>query len=562
MAKKPKTIKTGIILLFLFVTWRCANQLPPGGGPIDTIPPQIVEVYPHNGTIQYNKNYFEIKFSEYVDKRTVRDAIFISPPLKYGIEFNWSGKSLKLVFKDTLKDNTTYTITIGASVSDLNNNNKMSEPYTFAFSTGEVIDEGKISGRIYDSDPIGVMVYAYKASDEKFNPNAQKPDYVSQVGKNGRFTLLGLGDGKYYILAIKDRFMDLLYQIGDDFYGVQSFQTIINQEKRTIDNVDFFLTVEDTIAPQISYLFMKNANQILVEFSKPIDSIKTTVENFYLYDSSTSNKISLLYFFKGDAKSKQYYLSLNESLNPENRIYLVTKNVTDRFNNVSKKEETLLTVKTDKDTTPVKILKVITDYPDGKVDYDEPTLIINLDKGINKTKVEKAISVIDNKEANLNYDISFIDDASFKVLVKHKLLQKTEYKLRIDLKYLEDASGNSRDSIYTYKFITASELDFSGVSGSVVNNIDENNSLVILESADREKKKYQQTVRSNRNFEINKVLPGKYILWSFIDKDDDKVYTHGKINPFSYSERFKFYSDTLNLRARWPIGDIQIEFNK
>lgn len=213
-----------------------------------------------------------------------------------------------------------------------------------------------------------------------------------------------------------------------------SFQTIINQEKRTIDNVDFFLTVEDTIAPQISYLFMKNANQILVEFSKPIDSIKTTVENFYLYDSSTSNKISLLYFFKGDAKSKQYYLSLNESLNPENRIYLVTKNVTDRFNNVSKKEETLLTVKTDKDTTPVKILKVITDYPDGKVDYDEPTLIINLDKGINKTKVEKAISVIDNKEANLNYDISFIDDASFKVLVKHKLLQKTEYKLRIDLK--------------------------------------------------------------------------------------------------------------------------------
>lgn len=140
MAKKPKTIKTGIILLFLFVTWRCANQLPPGGGPIDTIPPQIVEVYPHNGTIQYNKNYFEIKFSEYVDKRTVRDAIFISPPLKYGIEFNWSGKSLKLVFKDTLKDNTTYTITIGASVSDLNNNNKMSEPYTFAFSTGEVIE--------------------------------------------------------------------------------------------------------------------------------------------------------------------------------------------------------------------------------------------------------------------------------------------------------------------------------------------------------------------------------------------------------------------------------------
>jgi len=546
----------------MFFSWRCANQLPPGGGPIDTIPPEIIEVFPNNGSIEYGDEYFEIKFSEYVDKRTVRDAIFISPPLKYGLDYNWSGKSLKVTFRDTLKENTTYTITIGASVSDLNNSNKMIEPYTFAFSTGATIDEGEISGKIYDRDPGGVMVYAYKENEEEFNPTIQQPDYISQVGKNGKYTLLGLSNGNYFILAVKDRFMDLLYQSTDDYYGVQPFETKLTNENKTIENVDFFLTVEDTITPQISFLFMKNANHLVVEFSKPIDSSKTTIENFYLYDSTANIKIIPVHFYKGDAKEKQYYLSFNDSLISENRIYLVSENIPDKLNNFSLKEETQIDVKNNKDTSYVRILKIETNYPDGKVDYDEPFLKINLDKGIDKSKAISAVSIIDNKENTIGYSVNFIDDASFKIIVNEKLKQKSEYKLNIDLNLLEDVTGKSRDSIYVHKFNTASELDFSGVSGSVFNNENKIDSYVILESTDKEKKKYKQKVKANNNFQIEKVMPGKYILWSFLDKNNDQIYTHGTIKPFIYSEKFKFYPDTLNLRARWPVGDVNIEIQQ
>jgi hypothetical protein len=68
----------------------CANQLPPGGGDIDRIPPEIVEVYPENGSTNFEDDYFELGFSEYVDKRSVKDAIFISPAIEKALELDWS----------------------------------------------------------------------------------------------------------------------------------------------------------------------------------------------------------------------------------------------------------------------------------------------------------------------------------------------------------------------------------------------------------------------------------------------------------------------------------------
>ena len=67
---------TLIFFLFSFLLLGCANQLPPPGGDPDKIPPTIVEFYPPNGTTNYDDDYFEVTFSEYVDKRSATEAIF------------------------------------------------------------------------------------------------------------------------------------------------------------------------------------------------------------------------------------------------------------------------------------------------------------------------------------------------------------------------------------------------------------------------------------------------------------------------------------------------------
>ena len=187
MVKKSKLIQIVLIIILSLLFSKCANQLPPGGGAIDRIGPKIINIVPAEGTINYKENYFEITFSKYVDNRSAQSAIFVSPATPKGFIYDWSGKTLSVSFKDSLKPNTTYTVTIGSSVEDLTNKNKMTEPVSFAFSTGNKIDHGKISGKIYDINPEGVMIFAYRYSGKEINPEKQKPDYISQVGKNGKY---------------------------------------------------------------------------------------------------------------------------------------------------------------------------------------------------------------------------------------------------------------------------------------------------------------------------------------------------------------------------------------
>jgi len=57
--KRKTKSKTKILIpiLSLLLLTGCANQLPPGGGDVDTIPPKIEEIYPPNGTIKGQHNF-------------------------------------------------------------------------------------------------------------------------------------------------------------------------------------------------------------------------------------------------------------------------------------------------------------------------------------------------------------------------------------------------------------------------------------------------------------------------------------------------------------------------
>ena len=208
MEKSTKLIAPFIFALLILFLVKCANQMAPTGGDPDLTPPTVLEIYPMAGTTNFTDNYLEITFSEYVDRRSFKESIFISPDIDGPIEYDWSGTSVEISFEDTLKENTTYTITVGTDVADVNNRNKMSEAFNFAFSTGPEIDEGRISGKVYDAKPDGAIICAYKIDTEEYNPVDKKPTYRSQVGDNGKYKFLGLAPGQYRIIALRDEFRD------------------------------------------------------------------------------------------------------------------------------------------------------------------------------------------------------------------------------------------------------------------------------------------------------------------------------------------------------------------
>ena len=174
--------RLGITSGLVFIAAGCANQLPPPGGDVDKIPPEVVEMIPQNGTTNYKENYVEFTFSEYVDKRSVQDAFFMSPNQEGKIEFDWSGKSVEVIFEDSLRKNTTFIITIGTEVKDLNNGNNMAGSVNLTFSTGDEIDFCSVEGRIYAKKPLGTMIFAYMLADTIPDPTVQKPHYLTQTG--------------------------------------------------------------------------------------------------------------------------------------------------------------------------------------------------------------------------------------------------------------------------------------------------------------------------------------------------------------------------------------------
>lgn len=559
MAKKSKIIFRVITFGALILLTRCANQLPPGGGEPDTTPPQVLEVYPQNGTINFNKNFFELTFSEYVDKRSVQDAIFISPALHRSLEFDWSGRSLTVYFKDTLKKNTTYTVSIGTDVRDVNNGNKMAEPFTFAFSSGNKIDKGKLTGKVYDPNSDGIMIFAHQSGDNEIDPAQQIPDYISQVGKNGKFTLLGLADGNYKIFAIRDKLRDGKYQKNDDDYGVQFKRIELSDPNNEMNDIDFFMTRDDTISPKIANVLMRNRNHLLVEFTDKIDSTKLTAENFYLFDSTTNKKVLPAYLFKGDAKPYQFYIGLTDTLDKKEDWVLISKGITDFSSNISAEEKNSITVNTDRDTVALKLIKAAGELPGEKVDYEDAKVTLSFNDAIDLQTLKKKLSVQDIKGNLYQFELKRKDDAAFFVLISSKLKQSTEYTVKLDLKNYYDFSGNRVDSLFQHKFTTANELDFSGASGTVTSN-DTTQTIVMLESSERIKRTYMRKADEKNIFDFKKVVPGKYIVWSFKDKNQNGKYDSGTIIPFKHSEEFKYYPDTLNLRARWPVGGVNIDF--
>ena len=153
-----------IVLMFLFGTLfiTCAGEVFPTGGPPDLVPPAVVRTSPDSAAVHVRTQIIDLEFSKYVDRRSVEESIFISP-YPGELEFDWSGREVTIHLQDTLRANRTYVVNVGTDVTDLHSN-RMASGFTLAFSTGDSIDRGFISGRVYDDKPEGVMIFAYALS--------------------------------------------------------------------------------------------------------------------------------------------------------------------------------------------------------------------------------------------------------------------------------------------------------------------------------------------------------------------------------------------------------------
>lgn len=191
----------------------CARMGQPDGGWYDDKPPQILATTPEDNGTGVKEKKVVICFDEYIKVEDATNNVVVSPPQLEMPEIKGAGKKIVVELKDSLKENTTYTIDFSDAITDNNEGNPLGN-YTFTFSTGAQVDTMEVSGTILDAsnlEPVkGIMVGLY--ADLEDSAFYTKPLLrVARTDSRGRFIIRGVAKGKYRAYALQDMDGDYKY---------------------------------------------------------------------------------------------------------------------------------------------------------------------------------------------------------------------------------------------------------------------------------------------------------------------------------------------------------------
>ncbi|MDA0986684.1 MAG: Ig-like domain-containing protein [Bacteroidetes bacterium] len=530
----------------------CAGQIPPDGGAIDFDSPMIISSsFPNNGTnFNLNKIYFE--FSEYVDKRSVEESIFISP-IPGKIEYLWNGTEIAIQFTDNLKKNTTYSISFGTDIVDLNNRNRMGESFNYSFSTGNNIDKGKIIGKIFYEKSDGIIVGAYKLlnKNDQIDPSKIIPDYITQTGRWGNYQFLNLSAGNYRIFCFKDEYRNLKYDVEVDAIGIPTNDVGIFQNDSTVNILNFTLEKDDITPPRLISAQFLDETRIKIIFSEAVKTSSINIEKLNVIDTITNanKKILGLIFITEEANEG---IIVTENLN-SNSYILQVRNILDLKDNMLKPENGIVRITGSKKIFKYRNQLIYSTLGDTNyLQLLDPILKFTFDNIINKeiAKIDYKLISIDSIIIPVNIDIN---GGTIYISPKTKLSSNNKYYFELKM-----------DSLYKFKF-TTTEIENRGSISGIINSQNTDSTLnYILQISKIDAIKYKAQniflTKRGKQFNIENIEPGNISLFAYCDKNLNGRFDKGKIIPFTPSEKYVFYPDTLRIRPRWPIDGVNINF--
>ncbi|MDL2223414.1 Ig-like domain-containing protein [Bacteroidales bacterium OttesenSCG-928-M11] len=196
-----------ITLFTLCAFFACASIGSPGGGETDIEPPKFVKSNPAPNSINFSGNKIEIVFDEYIQLDKPSEKVVVTPPQIKAPGLKALGKSVIIEMKDSLVKDVTYTFDFTDAIVDNNEKNPL-EGFTFAFSTGNVVDSLIISGLLLNAENLepmpGIMVGLH--SDLTDSAFISRPFIrTSKTNDKGEFWIRNISPGRYRVFALNDQ---------------------------------------------------------------------------------------------------------------------------------------------------------------------------------------------------------------------------------------------------------------------------------------------------------------------------------------------------------------------
>ena len=217
--------------LVVFTTG-CAQIIPPTGGPRDSLPPIMLNAVPKDSTINFTGNKIVLAFDEYIQLERAEEQLVVSPVPKTNPVVEAKLKEVTIRIKDTLEENTTYSINFGRSLKDLNEGNPYKN-FTYLFSTGRYIDSGRLSGRVVIAEtgkPDSTLIVMLHRNFDDSAVMKEKPRYFARLDSSGLFAFNNIAPGRYNLFALKDPSGQKMYMRNSDMFAFYDSAVVIGAE--------------------------------------------------------------------------------------------------------------------------------------------------------------------------------------------------------------------------------------------------------------------------------------------------------------------------------------------
>ncbi len=528
---KHRLLYIPIAFLFLLSFADCAKKGTPSGGPRDTIPPIIVRSSPENYSTNFTGDEIEIRFNEYIRLKDLTKELIISPPMEYTpiITPLSTSKTLKIKLIDTLKPNTTYSFNFGKSIVDNNEGNQF-EYFKYIFSTGSYIDSLKLSGKVKDAQlispeiPTTVMLYE---ANETFNDSlifTEKPTYITVTkDSTGTFELNNLKEGKYLLLALKEKNNDYTFQPKNDKIGF--VRELVSLPSDSTYTLTLFKEITDYKLARPNHL---SKNHIVFGYEGYADSLDVKLLSEVPQDFTSTifkdeKKDTLHYWFKPAIEAD----SLNFKVANGNIIDTVTVRIRELYKdslNISAIKTGVLKLK---DTFKLRANIPLVSFDAEKIQVmaKDSSLVettIRLNKKYNWAEV-----VFPKKEEQ-SYSIQLLPGA------------------------LTDFFEKSNDSLQ-YTINTRIASDYGTLNLTLINV---NRFPIIVQMLDS---KYNvvadEYLSENKTVFFDELSPDKYFLRIIYDDNQNGRWDTGSFLNRMEPERIIYYPTQIEVRANWSLNE-------
>ncbi|MFR5941448.1 MAG: Ig-like domain-containing protein [Parabacteroides merdae] len=570
-------------MLLLTVIYSCANIGSPNGGPYDETPPKFVSSTPVPNQINYTGKKIEILFDELIQIEKPSENVIITPPQMELPVIRSAGKKAVIELKDTLKPNTTYTIDFTNSISD-NNEKNVFENFSFAFSTGDIIDTLEVSGVLLNAENLEPMPGITIGLHNNLEDSAfVKLPFVrtSRTNDKGQFTIRNITPGTYHIFALNDVNRDYKFdQPGEDIAFldsviVPSFELTTRQDTtwkdsltidtiRTVgytrffpDNIELRLFKEKFERQYMVKPERPDEKYFTLRFNTKLDTVPVPVPiNFTPEDSTwyfvqqTEGGTAVNYWLADSTVWKQDTLQVQVSY-PKSDSLNILRPQTDTVQLVLRRRPAEKKKRKKKDEPdPIVFLGMQVDAPSSmdlfdtiSVTFNEPVLDINKEMFFLDQKIDTVWNTV---------DFDFFPDStnSLNYFIRRPWKYGEEYRIEVDSAAIHSLYGKWND-FFTGEFKIKKEDEY-GYLYLNINGVDTTAFVELLSSGDAPVRKAK--VKDGGVLFMD-LKPDKYYARIVIDTNGNGVWDTGNYIEKRQPEEVYYSPKMYEIMQNWQVEE-------